>query len=439
MAIVNKSTFLELVAAYHENPEKFVFFVGAGLSQPLFPSWGALLKEFLIQAKEGELPHDEDELTGYIDAGENYLDIAETCITAMGTTRYRDLMEKIFDKDFSESDVPEGYKALMELTPKTIITTNYDRIPDIAGKGRYRVSTNKNAPEASRFVADKKNTVFKMHGDITDHSSIILTTNDYQKIISCNQSTRSLLNNLLSTKILIFVGFSLSDPHINTVLENIKAINNGIPLSHYVLLNEKSKFKISSFEKRYGVKVISYTPSDNTHPEVIEFLRALNHESISVVPYQLKPSQPTDINTPEELVKHIESCIEKIIIGSGFSIFYRDNDLYISFTPVGETNSEIQKEILSIIRILNFKCGFIERTHIYVAMKTPPHTNFDKSQVIMIKATLNFADANKYGKREISTSTVWGLIRFYRPPSLSNIFQSEEKIEFPMSMGIIGE
>jgi hypothetical protein len=78
----------------------------------------------------------------------------------------------------------------MDLSPKMIVTTNYDRLPEIAGKGRYRISTNNNAPEASRFFADNKNVVFKMHGDITDQSSIVLTTSNYQDIINSNKSTR---------------------------------------------------------------------------------------------------------------------------------------------------------------------------------------------------------------------------------------------------------
>ena len=114
---------MELVTSYHEQPEKFIFFVGAGLSQPLFPSWKTLLENFLEQSKEGELPHEESEILELIEKGESYLDVAEVCVNAMGSTRYRDIMEKVFDKDFSEDEIPESYRALMDLSPKTIITT----------------------------------------------------------------------------------------------------------------------------------------------------------------------------------------------------------------------------------------------------------------------------------------------------------------------------
>ncbi|MFM6905767.1 MAG: hypothetical protein ACKOUU_06915, partial [Acinetobacter tjernbergiae] len=106
MPIVTNKTFLELVASYHQSPEKFLFFIGAGLSQPLFPSWKSLLKEFVASAKEGGLPYDETEILKYIENGENYLDVAEACVNSMGAARYRDLMETVFDKDFLESDIP---------------------------------------------------------------------------------------------------------------------------------------------------------------------------------------------------------------------------------------------------------------------------------------------------------------------------------------------
>ena len=437
MPINSESTFLELVNDYHQKPEKFVFFVGAGLSQPLFPSWKTLLRKFVKCAKEGNLVHDEDELLRYIEDGKNYLDIADTCVSSMGSARYRDIMEEIFDKDFSESDIPESYKCLIDLSPKTIITTNYDRIPDIAGKGRYRIITNKNAPEGARFFSTEKNIVFKIHGDIIDQSSIVLTTSEYQDLIN-NTKTKSLLNSLLSTKVLIFVGFSLSDPHIDAMLNNIKSINNGIPISHYVLLNEMSSFKISSFEKKYGIRIISYTPTDHSHPEVIDFLRSLNHET-SEKPEKIDKKIDKKITDIDELIKHIDEEVGETIIGSGVSVFYRNRDIYLSFIPTGETKGEIQKEILSIIRLMNFECEILDNLNIFVIAKTLPDIRVDKSQNILLKAKIKFLDAKRYSDRQISTSTLWRFVKFYNSASLSDLFKTEERVEFPMSTGIVGE
>lgn len=334
MPINTQSTFLELVTSYNKDPDRFVFFVGSGLSQPLFPSWKSLLNILLEAAKDNHLILSENEIAELIEKGESYLDIADTLVDSIGPTRYRDIMESVFDKDFSEHEIPEAYQTLMNLSPKIIITTNYDRIPDIAGKGKYRIITNKNAPEASRFFSDNKSTVFKLHGDIIDQSSIVLTTSDYRKIIHSNQSTRLLMNSLLSTKILIFVGFSLSDPHIDNILNNIMAINNGLPLSHYVLLNEQSKFKITSFERKYGVKVIAYSPSNDSHPEVSNFLRNLD-SGMNISSEKVRDNKYTVIDSPELLIEYLKTLTEKTLIKASVSLFYYEKSIFLSFTPVG--------------------------------------------------------------------------------------------------------
>lgn len=68
-----------------------------------------------------------------------------------------------------------------------------------------------------------------------------------------------------------------------------------------------------------------------------------------------------------------------------------------------------------------------------------PMINFDESQQIPIKASIKFSDAQKFAKREISASTVWKMIEFFAIPGLSNVLQTEEKVEFPISTGIVGE
>ena len=438
MPINTENTLLELVTSYNKNPDRFAFFVGAGLSQPLFPSWKNLLYLFLEQAKEGDLSYSESELAELIERGESYLDVADTLVDSIGSTRYRDIMESIFDKDFSENEVPEAYQTLMNLAPKIIITTNYDRIPEIAGKGKYRINTNKNAPEATRFFSDNKSTVFKLHGDIIDQSSIVLTTTDYRRVMHSNQSTRLLMNSLLSTKTLIFVGFSLSDPHIDNILDNIMTINDGLPLSHYVLLNEQSKFKIASFEKKYGVKVIAYSPLDDSHPEVANFLRALDN-GVNTSLEKVEGNENLVIDSPKQLIEYLKKLTEKMLAKSPISLFYHNKNIFLSFTPMGETKSEIQKEFLSIIRLMDFSCSFAHSLIIVAIDKTPPIINFEESHAILIKAKLSFEDANRFANKEISTSTIWQLISFYSPSGLSNILQKEESVDFPLSIGLIGE
>jgi len=406
------------------------------LSQPLFPSWASFLHRLVTTANECGLPHDPEELKKYIDKGENYLDIAETCVNSISTTRYRDLMEEVFDKNFSIEQVPSGYRALIELSPKAIITTNYDRIPDVAGRGHYRIGTNKNAPEIMRAFANGKDIVFKMHGDITDQSSIILKTSDYQSIFNSNDSTKSLLKSLLSTKILIFVGFSLSDPHISIILESIKSINNDIPLSHYVLLNETSSFKISSFETKYGVKVIPYTPSSASHPEVEEFLHSLNHK-ISTPSGVGAESSPPEFNNLQDLLIHLEASLSEILLEDGFSIYFDKKCLHITFTPVGETKNEVQQEILALIKRINFNCSFIDSVFVIAYAQNQPNDDVCENQPALLALKVDFQSVRNFSNKLVTTSTFWKAITFFAPSSISDPFQPEKPTPFPLHPGIM--
>ena len=438
MPITSQSTFLELVTRYHQDPTKFVFFVGAGLSQPAFPSWGNLLRRFVAEAKAVGLPYAETEMLHYIEKGENFLDIADACVVAMGASRYRDLMEAVFDKNINEATIPAAYKELINLAPSTIITTNYDRIPDVAGGGRYRVNTNKNAAEAIRSITDGKPVVFKMHGDIVDHSSIVLTTSEYQKITHGDQATRQLLSTVLSSKYLIFVGFSMSDPHLDDVLAKIHVATGGIPLSHYLLLNEASEFRANAIAKKYGVKIIAYTPADNSHTEVVEFLRALKHET-GGSEIKIPAAAAVRMSNKNELLQYLDNAISAVQVGGGYSVYQTGETLMLSFSPTGQTNAELQTELLSLIRLMSFDCDLVGELQILIIANTRPSPNVNETQHCILKALVKFPDAQKYARREISTSTLWTLIYFFSPGSITDPFQVEHRVGFPMNTGLVGD
>jgi hypothetical protein len=436
--ITSQSTFHELVARYHQHPAKFVFFVGAGLSQPMFPSWGSLLKRFVDEAKIVGLPYAETEMLQYIEKGENFLDIADACVGAMGGSRYRGLMEEVFDKDLNEGAIPLAYQELINLAPSTIITTNYDRIPDVAGGGRYRVNTNKNAAEAIRSITDGRPVVFKMHGDIVDQSSIVLTTSEYQKIIHGDPATRQLLNTVLSSKYLIFVGFSMSDPHLDDILAKINVATGGIPVSHYLLLSEESQFRVNAIAKKYGLKVIAYTPADKSHPEVVEFLRALKHETAGP-DVSVSEVAAVHINNKDELLQYVDSAISTVQVGGGYSVYFMGKTLILSFSPIGQTNAEVQTELLSLLRLMSFNCEIVDEVQVLIIANTRPTPNIDETQQCILKALVKFPDAQKYARREISTSILWSLIYFFSPGSITDPFQVEHRVGYPINTGLVGE
>ena len=271
----NLSDLLEL---YRTQPERLSLFVGAGLSRPLFPSWQGVLREMLDDCEgRGKLKYDKGELSKLIDEGKDYLAIADACARDMGTTDYREFICRMFDKDFRYDDVPPAYRELLILGVRTILTTNYDRIPDIGGRGEYRVFTNRQASEAMLARSANKKLVMKLHGDISDHESIVLTSSDYQKLVYSNESPlRSFLHGVFTQQTMLFMGFGFADPHIDKVLGVIKETHSGVVIPHYVLMEGVTEFHRNDLERKYGVRVIPYTASNASHPEVSQFVRLLS-------------------------------------------------------------------------------------------------------------------------------------------------------------------
>lgn len=435
MPIHNQQKFQDLISQYHQSPEKFAFFVGAGLSQPLFPSWGSFLGELLSAAKASGYEAGE-EVQSYIKNGEYYLDIAEACVSAMGNARYRDVLERVFDKEFASDEVPEAYRLLIELSPNVIVTTNYDRIPEVAGAGAYRIGTNKTAAESARAIADGRRLVFKMHGDIQDHSSIILKSDDYQSIMIEGGATRNLLNSLLSTRHFIFLGFSLSDPHIGLILDNLKIVNSGIPVSHYVFLNELSSFKTQAFERRYGVQVIAYTPQDARHPEVVELLRALKH-TIDDEAVKVEVPRGKSFSDKQSLQQYLKELLFPKI--PGLSFFIKGNDLVFSFAPIAETRGEMQRELLGFLRYLDFECDFLGKVVVMFFMSTGPSITIDDNQRSLLFMVVDFSVARRFALKEIASSTLWGEAVFCSAPSISEPFDRAERLNFPLGAGVVGD
>ena len=364
------------------------------------------------------------------------MNVAEACVDAIGPAGYRDFMEQQFDKAFKEDDIPAAYSELLGMSPKIILTTNYDRIPEVGGKGLYRVGTNNNAPEIMRSISKGHPVVMKIHGDILDQSSIVLTTSDYQRIIYSNPNTRQLLTSLLSTKTFIFLGFSLSDPHIDVILEYLKTINNNMPISHYALINEQSKFKVSSFRKKYGMNLIVYKPSDATHPEVTEFVRALN-TSISSIPFT-PPSLTKTIDTKESIFQYLDDKLSKETGHTSYLIWLSDNTLCISFNSVGETETEMQKEILAIINSFDFSTSVYSHISLQITKSSEPSINANFAFPIILAAIVERTIAEEYAAKKILANSLWEKIDFLNIPDIGNPFSVQTKVLFPLNRSIIG-
>jgi hypothetical protein len=266
----------DFLKIYRDRPDDVVFFVGAGLSMPLFPGWNSVLKDMVEETglRCGRNFH-KSEIKRMLKKGE-YLEVADACARELGQTAYTGFIRQKFRKDITEmKPIPQAYAELLNLNVSTILTTNYDQIPEVAGKGNYTVYRNTNSADAMNDFREGRRFVFKIHGCVTEQNSIVLTRTDYQRVMHQGSELRKSIETILNSTNIIILGFSFSDPHLDSILDELFVANRGIGQGKYALIEGLSQTEIKSKERRYGVNIIPYRKSDDTHPEVLAFIQLL--------------------------------------------------------------------------------------------------------------------------------------------------------------------
>ncbi|HWT02887.1 MAG TPA: SIR2 family protein [Pyrinomonadaceae bacterium] len=269
---------LPMLERYAEHPDRVALFTGAGLSSPLFPRWPILLEKLVDECEaQGKLEYEKNELLEKIKKGEDYLDIADSCALALGISGYRDFIRRHFNIQFGFDNVPRAYRELLALDIRVVLTTNWDRIPEVGGRGTYNIFSNRRVSDAIRANADRQKFAMLLHGEANDAESLIFTRDDYDRLVYRNeQPMRDFLKIIFMSETVLFMGFSFTDPHLDLVLSAIHATNAGNVLQHFVVLPNITTFNKDTLERRFGVRVIPYVPSDDSHPEVLQFVQLLS-------------------------------------------------------------------------------------------------------------------------------------------------------------------
>ena len=131
---------------------------------------------------------------------------------------------------------------------RTIITTNWDTyFEDYCG------ATPIVMPQDCAFWDDHSRLVIKMHGSINNISSIIATTDDYKKCLKQlrNGTIGSRIKILLTTKTVVFIGFSFEDEDFSQIIAYLrKEMGSVYPHIYFVTLDntlsERLNFKNST-------------------------------------------------------------------------------------------------------------------------------------------------------------------------------------------------
>jgi hypothetical protein len=250
--------------------DELVFFVGAGFSTGFgLPSWVGLVKNIL-----DKLTQYNSKYATYIpllnDDDVDLLTILDFVKKGGQEARVRGFLETSFHLDNINTLDLKKHKKLLDVSKK-IVTTNYDcLLEEAAGRDVQKVVyTNKykiaNLPSYDKFI-------YKVHGDYEEPDKCVFFRDDYIKFYGQDNAPLNELKKLISSKCIVFIGFSLSDPYVRDLFDFIHQLYGGLRKPHFMLTTSNDNFT------QYGVEVLKLNSYDELE-QYLDDLIAIKTES----------------------------------------------------------------------------------------------------------------------------------------------------------------
>lgn len=257
------------------NTGETLAFIGAGVSRELgIPTWPELAAELVsrLPAGLGKRREEADrlnekgryaELCGWIarNVNEDFL--------------YSNCKEILHDSGASGkiSDF------IARFPFKAVFTTNFDdslhRHFQAAGRA---VSTYLNTPEDLASVdIDSLTCLVKLHSDLDHRDTLVLTDSQYSRVRTAGEFEylRQFVRSYFYTKRFLIVGYSLSDPDIQLLIEQVaQNLRRKTPI--YAVVADAQPEERARLKSLYNIDVISYRNQSGTHQELIRLFQALS-------------------------------------------------------------------------------------------------------------------------------------------------------------------
>jgi len=277
-----------------------VVFVGAGLSQGAgLPSWADLIRELVTELDD--CPPDAD-----------YRNIAQYYDNRYGRNR---LVQKLRDRlDTLDVHPTPVHEALVRLPVPVIFTTNYDDLLELALRAAKcpfeSIIVN---VDASFYTSDRLQLV-KLHGDLGQPHSIVITTEDYEQFAFTRESLADILKVILQTRTVLFLGYSATDPDLQLILTQVRHQSGRFARNHYTVQFGALPPIVEDLEERRGLKVIDLGAQPNAAARSAALLKWLQELDRQVKQHK-KVVTPSVVYTQQ-----LAAEVKGLLLAMGFEI-----------------------------------------------------------------------------------------------------------------------
>ncbi|WP_249583011.1 SIR2 family NAD-dependent protein deacylase [Pseudomonas viridiflava] len=161
----------------------------------------------------------------------------------------------------------EIHHKIVSLGPRCFITTNYDDLIEQSLREWqpdrfYRPPvTNRHLTETAEIVhARSIDFIFKPHGDAADSESIILTREQYRRLLPQgeNQAALESVKMLLASRPVLYLGFGLRDPDFIYIRDLLANTYKGGIRDHYAIMADVQEQEIDYWRRNYGIHLLGY-------------------------------------------------------------------------------------------------------------------------------------------------------------------------------------
>lgn len=138
----------------------------------------------------------------------------------------------------SNFELKKEIAILQKIHPHSIITTNYDQLCELIFPNHTPIIGQKIIKTSSVTIGE----IFKIHGCVSDHKEIVLTSSDYEKWTDRKKYLSAKLLTLFLEHPLLIVGYGAQDPNVLAILRDIDEILSSegsvVPNIFYVIYDE---------------------------------------------------------------------------------------------------------------------------------------------------------------------------------------------------------
>lgn len=395
---------LESINLIREKAEnnKLIVFVGAGVSRNVegMPSWYALVKamaDAIHYSKCDDCKHREDGCEKNCRLREEYSNDEFLKIPQYVYNKNPDLYNHILAEQIKEvsEDAPLS-KAIFDINPTHIITTNYDTLLE-SSKSELREQYQVIVRDKDLLESTKNKYIIKMHGDLLDISTIVLKEQDYLNYSQNRVLIELFIKSLLTDHVVLFLGYSLNDYNIKQIISWLNYMRSqndalkGVKVGYIVFDEDNIDERQQTYFENNSIGII------NIH----------NMPQVEDVPFSLKDEKGRRLYSLLRVVENpsLESNFEPQVFIKHFLEFAKQYS-FIDY-----------KNLLNLLHI-----GRYEKTEGELSL-------FDQKNYDKLKSYLDISTPEVIGLKQRFIDAGIGIIGYWNPPHDLLTYKFYEEIQ----------